>query len=117
MRGVAEPTTWPVELKDAKLEVLVAAPAHTEFRRAFQGSFAGFAAGVHRRHALRHALTGAGFGLALGALGALGLWALRLGELRPLGAGLGVLGAASGALWASKRRWSDGDVALYLDAR
>ncbi len=76
-----------------------------------------FAARVHRRHALRQALTGAGLGLALGALGALGLWAVRLGELRPFAAGLGVLGAAAGALWAGRRRWSNSDVALYLDAR
>ncbi|MEP7049741.1 MAG: hypothetical protein ABJB12_05280 [Pseudomonadota bacterium] len=95
----------------------MAAPADTEFRRAFQGSFAGFAARVRRRHALRHALTGAGFGLALGALGALGLWALRLGELRPFAACVGVFGALVGALWAGKRRWSDTDIALYLDAR
>jgi hypothetical protein len=72
---------------------------------------------VHRRHALRQALTGAGLGLALGALGALGLWAMRLGEWRPLAAGLGAFGAALGALWAGRRRWSDSDVALYLDAR
>ncbi len=90
----------------------MAAPAQSEFRRAFVG----FAARVHRRQALRHALTGAGFGLALGALAALGLWALRLGELRPFAAGVGALGAIAGALWAGKRRWSDNDVALYLDA-
>ncbi len=91
----------------------MAAPAQSEFQRVFVG----FAARVHRRHALRQALTGAGFGLALGALGALGLWALRLGELRPFAAGVGALGAVAGALWANKRRWSDNDVALYLDAR
>ena len=91
----------------------MAAPAQSEFRRAFVG----FAARVHRRQALRHALTGTGFGLALGALAALGLWALRLGELRPFAAGVGALGAITGALWAGKRRWSDNDVALYLDAR
>ncbi len=91
----------------------MAAPAQSEFRRAFLG----FAARVHRRRALRQALTGTGVGLALGALAALGLWALRLGELRPFAAGVGALGAAAGAFWAGKRRWSDNDVALYLDAR
>ncbi|HEY1537504.1 MAG TPA: hypothetical protein VGF76_25970 [Polyangiaceae bacterium] len=95
----------------------MAAQAQREFRREFQSSFLAFAARVHRRHALRQALTGAGLGLALGALGALGLWAARLGEPRPFAAGLGVLGAAAGALWAGRRRWSDSDVALYLDAR
>jgi hypothetical protein len=72
---------------------------------------------VHRRRALRRALTGAGVGLALGALGALGLWALRLGHLRPFAAGHGVLGAAVGGTVAARRRWSDREVALYLDAR
>ena len=72
---------------------------------------------MHRRHALRRALTYAGLGLSLGALGALGLWALRLGEWRPFAAGLGVLGAAVGGVLGARRRWSDSDVALYLDAR
>ncbi|HEY5374457.1 MAG TPA: hypothetical protein VIK01_12285 [Polyangiaceae bacterium] len=95
----------------------MAAQAQSEFRRQFHSSFLAFAARVHRRHALRQALTGGGLGLALGALGALGLWAIRLGELRPFAAGLGAFGAAAGALWAGRRRWSDSDVALYLDAR
>jgi hypothetical protein len=72
---------------------------------------------VHRRHALRRVLSGAALGLTLGALGALGLWALRLGELRPFAAGLGVLGAAVGGVLGMRRRWSDSDIALYLDAR
>jgi hypothetical protein len=85
----------------------------SEFQRAFREH----ARRVHRRQALRQALSGAGLGLALGALAALGLWALRLGELRPFAAGLGALGAALGSLIARRRRWSQGDVALYLDAR
>ncbi|MEO6599812.1 MAG: hypothetical protein ABIQ16_08075 [Polyangiaceae bacterium] len=89
------------------------APAQIEFQRAFTER----ARQVHRRLALRQALSGAGFGLALGALGALGLWALRLGDLRPFAAGLGALGAAAGAFVAHRRRWSLSDVALYLDAR
>lgn len=93
----------------------MAVPVQNELQRAFQRSFSTFAARVHRRHALRQALTGAGFGLALGALGSLALWALRFGELRPFAAGLGVLGAAFGGYWAQHRRWSDRDVALYLD--
>jgi hypothetical protein len=92
---------------------LVAASAQSDFRRAFSN----LARRVRRRQALRQALTGAAFGLGLGALGALGLWALRLGELRPFAAGLGALGAAAGAVLASRRRWSESDVALYLDAR
>lgn len=91
----------------------MADPAQSDFRRAF----AGFAQRVHRRHASRLALTGAGFGLTAGALGALGLWALRLGEWRPAAVGLGLVGAVAGALVAQRRRWSESDVALYLDAR
>ena len=91
----------------------MAASAQSEFQRAFLEH----ACRVHRRRALRQALTGAGLGLALGALGALGLWALRLGDLRPFAAGLGALGAVGGVLLARRRRWSAGDVALYLDAR
>jgi hypothetical protein len=92
---------------------LAQAPAQSEFRRAFSS----FAQRVHRRQALRQALTGAGLGLALGALAALGLWALRLGEWRPFAASFGGLGAAAGGIAASRRRWSESDVALYLDAR
>ena len=89
------------------------ADSQSDFRRAFHG----LAKGVHRRHAGRLALTGAAVGLSLGALGALGLWALRWGEWRPFAAGLGALGAVIGANLAARRRWSESDVALYLDAR
>ncbi|HYQ42622.1 MAG TPA: hypothetical protein VER11_11665 [Polyangiaceae bacterium] len=91
----------------------MAEPAQSDFRRAFHG----LARRVHRRHAGRLALTGASLGLALGALGALGLWALRIGEWRPGAAGWGVLGAIAGVVLANRRRWSERDVALYLDAR
>ncbi|HOC01749.1 MAG TPA: hypothetical protein PKM43_23750, partial [Verrucomicrobiota bacterium] len=43
--------------------------------------------------------------------------ARRLGELRPWIALVGVGGALVGLAWAVRRRWSDGEVALYLDAR
>jgi hypothetical protein len=92
---------------------LVAEPAQSDFRSAFQG----LAKRVHRRHALRLALTGASLGLSLGALGALGLWALRFGEWRPAAAGLGALGALAGVALANRQRWSERDMALYLDAR
>jgi hypothetical protein len=93
--------------------VFVAVPAQSDFRKAFQR----LAARVHRRHAIRLALTGASLGLTLGALGALGLWALRFGEWRPAAAGLGALGALLGAALAHRQRWSESEVALYLDAR
>jgi hypothetical protein len=92
---------------------LVSGSAQSDFQR----GFGALARRVHRRRALRRVLTGAGLGLALGALGALGLWALRLGHWRPFAAGLGVLGAAAGGTLAARRRWSDSEVALYLDAR
>ena len=88
-------------------------PAQSDFRRAFQR----LAERVRRRQAGRLALTGAGVGLTVGALGALGLWALRWGEWRPFAAGLGALGAVVGATLAGRRRWSESDLALYLDAR
>ncbi|HEX3777400.1 MAG TPA: hypothetical protein VHV51_23170, partial [Polyangiaceae bacterium] len=72
---------------------------------------------MHRRRTLTRALTFAGFGLVLGAVGALAMWALRLGHERPFGFCLGVLGAAIGGYVGTRRRWSDRDVALYLDAR
>lgn len=91
----------------------MADPAQSDFRQAFQR----LAKRVHRRQAGRLALTFTGLGLSLGALGALGLWALRFGEWRPLSVGLGVFGAAWGATLAHRRRWSESDLALYLDAR
>lgn len=66
---------------------------------------------------LRRALSCASLGASLGALAALGLWALRLGDVRPFAAGLGALGAAAGVLIARRKRWSPADVALYLDGR
>ncbi|HET7539687.1 MAG TPA: hypothetical protein VFK05_07440 [Polyangiaceae bacterium] len=91
----------------------MAVPVQSDFRKAFQR----LAERVHRRHASRLALTGASVGLTLGALAALGLWALRYGEWRPAAAGLGALGALVGAALAQRKRWSESDVALYLDAR
>src|SRR4051812_43984982 len=92
---------------------LVSGSAQSDFQRGFRA----LAAHVHRRRALRRALSYAGVGLSLGAIGALGLWGLRLGQWRPFAAGLGLIGAALGLVFANRKRWSDSDVALYLDAR
>ena len=92
---------------------MAANPAQSDFQRAFQN----LAKRVRRRQAARLALSGAGVGLSFGALAALGLWALRWGEWRPLAAVLGVLGAGVGVALARRKRWSERDVALYLDAR
>ena len=66
---------------------------------------------------MRHVLTGAAIGLLVGAGATAALWQTQHGKLRPLGAAAGVLGAAAGFAIARRRRFSDGDVALYLDAR
>jgi hypothetical protein len=62
-------------------------------------------------------MTGAAVGLLLGALAALGAWKMRQGALRPWMAAAGLAGIAAGAIVASRRRWSDPEVALYLDGR
>lgn len=76
----------------------------------------GKAAGkIRRRLWLRRVLSGAAGGLVLGSLAAAALWWLRQGELRPYAAALGLVGAGAGALVAARKRWSDEEVALYLD--
>jgi hypothetical protein len=60
-------------------------------------------------------LTGAAGGLVVGSLVAGALWWSRQGELRPYAAALGLLGAGAGAWVAARKRWSDEEVALYLD--
>ncbi len=72
---------------------------------------------VRGRLWLGRVLSGAAGGLCLGALTAGALWWLRQGELRPYAALVGVVGAAAGALFAARRRWSDEAVALYLDEK
>jgi hypothetical protein len=82
-----------------------------------EGSFGRAARKVRGRLWLRRVLTGAAFGFCAGGLAAGALWWLRQGELRPLSATLGLLGAGVGALLAARKRWSDEDVALYLDEK
>jgi hypothetical protein len=72
---------------------------------------------VRSRLWARRVLTGAAIGLCAGSLAAGALWWQRQGSLRPFAAGLGLLGAAFGAVLAGRRRWSDEDVALYLDEK
>lgn len=72
---------------------------------------------MRRRLALRTAMTGAAIGLAIAVLPACVAWKVRRGELRPYAALLGVAGALGGLAVARRRRWSDGEVALFLDAR
>jgi hypothetical protein len=90
-------------------------PAHDlgDFHRAF----ARWAASVRSRLLLRAALTGAAIGLVCAGVLAVLFWWQREAALRPWSALLGVVGALAGAAWALRRRWTDGDVALFLDAR
>lgn len=84
---------------------------------AFRALFDRWARRVRARLALRHVLTGAAIGVVVGAGASAALWKTRHGSLRPLGAAAGLVGAGLGVAVARRRRFSDGDVALYLDAR
>lgn len=66
---------------------------------------------------MRRLLTGVAVGLVVGGGLAALFWWLRLGELRPWAAAVGVLGGGLGLALGWRRRWTDEDVALYLDAR
>lgn len=88
-------------------------PELGRFRRLFQR----WARQVRLRLALRRVLSGLAIGLALGAVAAAALWWQRFGSLRPFAAALGLLGVLVAAFLALRRRLSDADVALYLDAR
>jgi hypothetical protein len=83
----------------------------------FRHRFARVARRVRWRLTARYMLTGAAFGLVAGTAVAAALYAFRQGELRPWAAGLGVVGALGGLLLSQRRRWSDADVALFVDAR
>ncbi|WP_437645771.1 hypothetical protein [Sorangium sp. So ce362] len=86
-------------------------------RRRFSAAFARWSRRVRRRLALELILTGAAAGLMLGAAGAAAAWQTRYGALRPWMAGGGLLGAVTGAAAARRRRWSDPNVALFLDGK
>jgi hypothetical protein len=84
-------------------------------RERFHPLFEHWAGAVRRRLVARRALTGLAIGLALAVLPALVAWKTGHGALRPLCALLGVAGAAAGLVVARRKRWSDVDVALWLD--
>jgi hypothetical protein len=79
--------------------------------------FARAARRVRLRLALRHMLTGAALGLALATLLALLGWRTRHAGLRAMAPLVGGVGVFAGAVVSRRRRWSDTDVALYLDRR
>jgi hypothetical protein len=85
--------------------------------RRFRDTFSRWAGRVRRRLALESVLTGAAVGLAVGAAASAAAWQTRHGALRPWMAAGGALGAVVGAGVARRRRWKDGEIALYLDGR
>lgn len=85
---------------------------------AFEARFRAWARRVRARAALRTALTGLGVGAALGVAAALCAHFGRLADARPwVAVGLAGAGLGVGLVEARRRRWSDAEVALYLDAR
>ena len=83
----------------------------------FHPLFESWARRVRGRLLARRVLSGAALGLALAIVPAVVAWQTRHGALRPVCALLGVVGAAAGVVVARRRRWSDVDVALWLDDR
>ncbi len=89
----------------------------TDTDKRFHPLFEGWARRVRGRLATRHALTGAAIGLAIALVPAGVAWKTRHGQLRPFAPVIGLVGACVGLGVARRRRWSDTDVALYLDER
>ncbi|MCA9627914.1 MAG: hypothetical protein KC766_09615 [Myxococcales bacterium] len=83
----------------------------------FHDRFERWAGKVRRRMLFSRALTGLAYGLLGGVVVAGGAWWLRQSVLRPWAAALGLVGVVGAVAWATRKRWSDRDVALFLDAR
>ncbi len=92
------------------------APGGSEAAR-FRPLFARWARRVRNRLAFREALTGFALALAVSVVLAGIAWKTRHGDLRPYAAGLGAVGIGLGLVSARRKRWSDTDVALFLDER
>jgi hypothetical protein len=86
-------------------------------RERFHPLFEHWARGVRARLMARRVLTGLAVGLALAVVPAVLAWKTRHGALRPLCALGGLVGAAAGVVVARRKRWTDVDVALWLDDR
>ncbi len=84
---------------------------------AFRTLFERWARPIRARLALRHVFTGVALGLLLATLPATAAWRTRHGSWRAYAGALGAIGLVGGWLAARRRRWSDTDVALYLDDR
>jgi len=89
----------PNETKDARFDLLFRERART----------------VRLRLATRHALSGFALGLAVAVVPAVVGWVCRLDTVRHAAPLLAVVGAAAGVALGRRRRWSDTEVALYLD--
>lgn len=83
----------------------------------FHELFERWARRVRTRMIVRQALTWTALGLLVGSLAALALWKTHQGALRPWMGAVGLVGLAAGAIIGARRRWTDMDVALYLDGR
>jgi hypothetical protein len=83
----------------------------------FDRLFRQLARRVRFRRTMRDVLSGSTFGAALAAILSLAAFELGFGELRWYAAVALFLGAALGWAHGRRRRWSDAEVALYLDAR
>jgi hypothetical protein len=83
----------------------------------FSRQFGRWAARVRRRALLTSTATGVVLGLLLGAGAAVALWKTGHGALRPWSAAVGLLGGLVGGALGHRRRWSDQQIALYLDGR
>jgi hypothetical protein len=97
-----------------KDERMTRPPQAREHESAFVRSFTRSAHAVRGRLALRHVLSGATLGIVVALALAIALWRGR-SEARRFAPALVIAGAAMGAAVARRRRWSDLDVALYLD--
>jgi hypothetical protein len=83
----------------------------------FRPLFAVWAIRLRRRLLARWALTGLAVGLAVSIAPAVLAWKTGYGAVRPWCALGGAIGAAVGLGLGWRRRWSDVDVALWLDDR
>ena len=83
----------------------------------FHPLFEGWARRVRGRLALRQAVTGAALGLCAATIPAALAWKTRHGDLRPYAPLVAIVGAGIGAGIAYRKRWSDTEVALFLDHR
>lgn len=88
-------------------------PDRVQFFDAFRQK----AARVRTHLIVSAALGGLALGLVGGAAAAVLLWWQRLGDKRLYALLLGLAGAIIGVLVARRQRWTDTDVALYLDGK